>query len=76
MLVSALSLLALGLTASPAKAIVLQDMTVAYQGTLNGNFTSTGNSVLTCSTASGANASLCADAQQRKGSKLNNDDFV
>ena len=76
MLVSALSLLALGLTASPAKAIVLQDMTVAYQGTLNGNFTSTGNSVLTCSTASGANAALCADAQQRKGSKLNNDDFV
>lgn len=75
-LVSALSLLALGLTAAPAKAIVLQDISVAYQGTLNGNFTSTGNSVLTCSTTSGANASLCADAQQRRGSKLNNDDFV
>ena len=49
---------------------------MAYQGTVNGNFASTGNSVLTCSTTSGTNASLCADARQRKGSKLNNDDFV
>ena len=61
---------------TPAHSIVLQDMSLAYQGTLNGNFASTGNSVLTCSTTSGTNASLCQDARQRKGTKLNNDDFV
>jgi uncharacterized repeat protein (TIGR01451 family) len=74
--VSVSSVLALGLIVSPAHSIVLQDMSIAYQGTINGNFASTGNSVLTCSTTTGVNASLCGDAQQRKGSKLNNDDFV
>jgi uncharacterized repeat protein (TIGR01451 family) len=67
---------ALALNVSPAHPVVLQDMSIAYQGTVNGNFASTGNSVLTCSTTSGTYSSLCADARQRKGSKLNNDDFV
>ena len=75
-IVSVIGLIALGLNAAPAHSIVLQDMSIAYQGTLNGNFASTGNSALTCSTTTGSNASFCADAQQRKGSKLNNDDFV
>jgi uncharacterized repeat protein (TIGR01451 family) len=51
-------------------------MSIAYQGTLNGNFASTGNTVLTCSNNTGTNASLCEEARQRKGTKLNNDDFV
>ena len=67
---------ALTLNVSPAHSVVLQDMSIAYQGTVNGNFASTGNSVLTCSTTNGTNASRCEDARQRKGSKLNNDDFV
>jgi uncharacterized repeat protein (TIGR01451 family) len=67
---------ALALNVSPAHPVVLQDMSIAYQGTVNGNFASTGNSVLTCSTTNGTNASRCEDARQRKGSKLNNDDFV
>jgi uncharacterized repeat protein (TIGR01451 family) len=75
-IVSVIGLIALGFNTAPAHSIVLQDMSIAYQGTLNGNFASTGNSVLTCSTTDGSNASFCADAQQRKGSKLNNDDFV
>lgn len=72
----AICVLAFGLNPPQAQAIVLQDMSIAYQGTLNGNFASTGNSVLTCSTTTGANSGLCADARQRKGLKLNNDDFV
>ena len=71
-----ISALFLALIVVPAKSVVLQDMSIAYQGTLNGNFASTGNTVLTCSTTTGANANLCADARQRKGTKLNNDDFV
>lgn len=71
-----ISSLVLALNVSPAHPVILQDLSIAYQGTVNGNFASTGNSVLTCSTTSGTNASLCADARQRKGSKLNNDDFV
>jgi len=67
---------ALAFNVSPAHPVVLQDMSIAYQGTVNGNFASTGNSVLTCSTTNGTNASRCEDARQRKGSKLNNDDFV
>ena len=71
-----ISALLLTLIVAPAQSVVLQDMSIAYQGTLNGNFASTGNTVLTCSTTTGANANLCADARQRKGTKLNNDDFV
>lgn len=74
--IAVISALALSLITPPAHSIVLQDMSIAYQGTLNGNFASTGNSVLTCSTTSGTNAGLCQDARQRKGTKLNNDDFV
>ena len=74
--ICAVSAILLSSNTPPAHSIVLQDMSIAYQGTLNGNFTSTGNSVLTCSTTSGANSSLCQDARQRKGAKLNNDDFV
>ena len=74
--IAVMSVLVLSLITPPAHSIVLQDMSIAYQGTLNGSFASTGNSVLTCSTTSGANASLCQDARQRKGLKLNNDDFV
>lgn len=61
---------------TPANSVVLQDMSIAYQGTLNGNFATSGNTVLTCSTATGTNASHCIEAQQRRGTKLNNDDFV
>jgi uncharacterized repeat protein (TIGR01451 family) len=71
-----ISALLLTLIVASAQSVVLQDMSIAYQGTLNGNFASTGNTVLTCSTTTGANANLCADARQRKGTKLNNDDFV
>ncbi len=60
----------------PANSVVLQDMSVAYSATINGNFATTGNSVLTCSTTSGTYANLCSDARARKGSRLNNDDFV
>ena len=70
------SVLTLAMNVPPAHPVVLQEMSIAYQGTLNGNFTSTGNSVLTCSTTSGTNASICQDARQRKGTKLNNDNFV
>ncbi len=74
--IAVISALVLSMITPPAYSIVLQNMSIAYQGTLNGNFASTGNSVLTCSTTSGTNAGLCQDARQRKGTKLNNDDFV
>ena len=61
---------------SPANAVVLQEMTVAYEGVLSGGLSSVGNTVLTCSTTTGANASDCASARTRSGTKLNNDDFV
>ena len=61
---------------SPGNAVVLQEMTVAYEGVLSGGIATTGNTVLTCSTTSGANASNCASARNRSGSQLNNDDFV
>ena len=63
-------------TDSPADAVVLQEMTVAYEGVVSGGLATTGNTVLTCSTTSGTNASDCASARNRSGSKLNNDDFV
>jgi hypothetical protein len=63
-------------TDSPGNAVVLQEMTVAYEGVVSGGIATTGNTVLTCSTTSGANASDCSSARNRTGSKLNNDDFV
>lgn len=66
----------LGQVSSPANSVVLQNMSIAYRATINGNFATTGNSVLTCSTSSGPYATQCSDARARKGSRLNNDDFV
>ena len=59
-----------------SQAVVLQEMSVAYEGVLAGNFVTAGNTVLTCSESSGSNASHCAAARNRSGSLLNNDDFV
>ena len=59
-----------------SQAVVLQEMSVAYEGVVAGNFVTAGNSVLTCSTTSGTNASKCAAARDRSGTTLNNDDFV
>ena len=70
------SALILGQVSIPANSVVLQNMSVAYHATLNGNLATTGNSVLTCSTTTGPYADLCSDARARKGSRLNNDDFV
>jgi uncharacterized repeat protein (TIGR01451 family) len=61
---------------SPGNSVVLQEMTVAYEGVLAGGIATTGNTVLTCSTSTGPNASDCASARTRSGTKLNNDDFV
>ena len=60
---------------SSSVAVTLQPMSVAYDGIVAGNFSVTGNSVLTCSTTSGANASQCADARNRATTRLNNDDY-
>jgi uncharacterized repeat protein (TIGR01451 family) len=65
-----------GLIASPAKAVTLQPMTVAYNGIVSGNFTTTGNTVLTCSTATGTYAASCVNARKRTATRLNNDDYV
>jgi uncharacterized repeat protein (TIGR01451 family) len=70
------SALILGQVAVPAHSVVLQDMSIAYQATMNGNLATTGNTVLTCSTTTGQNAASCSDARERKGPHLNNDDFV
>ncbi len=66
----------LGQFSLPANSVELQSMSIAYRATLNGNIATTGNSVLTCSTSSGQYATLCSDARERRGSRLNNDDFV
>ena len=58
-----------------SKAVTLQPMSIAYEGIVSGNFATTGNSVLTCSTSAGAYASQCIDARKRSGSRLNNDDY-
>lgn len=58
-----------------AEATVLQRMTVAYEGIVSGNFASTGNTVLTCSTTSGVNASHCSAARSRTGEFLDNDSY-
>jgi hypothetical protein len=44
-----------GVVAAPlsSQAVTLQPMSIAYDGIVSGNFSSTGNSVLTCSTTSG-----------------------
>jgi uncharacterized repeat protein (TIGR01451 family) len=61
--------------AGPASAVNLQPMTVAYSGVVAGNLSTAGNSVLTCSTASGTYASKCASARSRSATRLNNDDY-
>ena len=62
--------------ASDSQAVTLQNLSVAYKGIIAGNFSSTGNSVLTCSTTVGTYASDCQAARKRQGSHLNNDDFT
>ena len=60
---------------SPATAVTLQPMTVAYSGVVAGNLSTAGNSVLTCSTTQGAYAVSCANARSRSATRLNNDDY-
>jgi uncharacterized repeat protein (TIGR01451 family) len=67
--------LPLALIASPAPAVILQPMTVAYSGVVSGNLSTAGNSVLTCSTSAGTNASSCLAARSRSATRLNNDDY-
>ena len=61
--------------ANPSAAVTLQPMTVAYEGLVSGNLTTAGNSVLTCSTTSGANSASCSAARSRSAIKLDNDDY-
>jgi uncharacterized repeat protein (TIGR01451 family) len=67
--------LPLALLASPANAVTLQPMTVAYSGVVAGNLSTAGNSVLTCSTTAGTYAASCAQARSRSATRLNNDDY-
>jgi uncharacterized repeat protein (TIGR01451 family) len=67
--------LPVALIPSPAPAVILQPMTVAYTGVVSGNLSTAGNSVLTCSTTAGTYASSCAQARSRSATRLNNDDY-
>ena len=67
--------LPLAILVSPATAVTLQPMTVAYSGVVSGNLSTAGNSVLTCSTTAGTYAALCAQARSRSATRLNNDDY-
>lgn len=59
-----------------AQSTVLSRMSPAFEGLVSGNFVTTGNTVLTCSTSSKKrNAASCTDARSRTGSLLDNDDF-
>jgi hypothetical protein len=65
----------IALLASPARAVTLQPMTVAYSGVVAGNLSTAGNSVLTCSTTTGTYAASCAKARSRSATRLNNEDY-
>jgi uncharacterized repeat protein (TIGR01451 family) len=67
--------LPIALLASPAPAVTLQPMGVAYSGVVAGNLSTAGNTVLTCSTTSGTYAASCAKARSRSATRLNNDDY-
>ena len=67
--------LIVSLLASPAPAVILQPMSVAYSGVVSGNLSTAGNSVLTCSTTSGTYAATCTKARARSALRLNNDEY-
>jgi uncharacterized repeat protein (TIGR01451 family) len=67
--------LIVSLLASPAPAVILQPMSVAYSGVVSGNLSTAGNSVLSCSTTSGSYAATCAKARSRSALRLNNDEY-
>ena len=74
-LIAALAGIFLADPAPASHAVVLQEMSVAYEGVISGNIATAGNTALTCSMTTGPNTSLCSAARNRSGSTLNNDDF-
>ena len=68
-------LVASGLAVDPSHAITIKPFAVKYSQTLRGDFSLAGNSVLSCSTASGAQgASTCSSARAGAGDTVDNDD--
>ena len=65
----------IALLTSTVRAVTLQPMTVAYSGVVAGNLSTAGNTVLTCSTATGTYATSCANARSRSATRLNNEDY-
>lgn len=74
MLFLSVLLISSALIISPSQAITIKPFAVKYSQTLRGNFSMAGNSVLSCSTASGAEgAATCSTARIRAGAALDND---
>jgi len=63
------------MSAQPTSALTLDTFTPRFEGNVAGDFALTGNTVLTCSTTSGAlGATSCDAARKRLGTAVDNDD--